>query len=107
MMADDIYEDLAKNYEAAKQPKAAPAALPALPSLGANNPYDHFIVDSATKYGIDPNLIRAQMGQESSYKPNAISNKGARGLMQLEPATAIRFGVKNIYDPQQNIEGGV
>lgn len=69
--------------------------------------YDHFIEDSASRHGVDPDLIRRQMGTESSYKPNATSNKGASGLMQLLPSTAARFGVTNIYDPQQNIEGGV
>ena len=68
---------------------------------------DGFIVDSCLRYNIDPLLIYAQMNQESKFKQRAISYKGARGLMQLIPATAIRFGAKNIYDPQQNIEVGV
>jgi soluble lytic murein transglycosylase-like protein len=67
---------------------------------------DSIIVDSATRNGIDPVLIYATMHQESSFKPRAMSYKGARGLMQLMPGTAARFGVKNIWDPQQNIEGG-
>src|ERR1043165_6904218 len=46
------------------------------------------------------------MHQESSFKPRAVSYKGARGLMQLMPPTASRFGVTNIWDPKQNIEGG-
>lgn len=68
---------------------------------------DAYIVDSSRRYRIDPLLIYAQMGQESSFKPRALSNKGASGLMQLMPATARRLGVTNIYDPKQNIEGGV
>lgn len=67
---------------------------------------DSIIVDSATRNGIDPVLIYATMHQESSFKPKAMSNKGARGLMQLMPGTASRFGVTNIWDPRQNIEGG-
>lgn len=67
---------------------------------------DSIIVDSATRNAIDPVLIYATMHQESSFKPRAISNKGARGLMQLMPGTAARFGVANIWDPRQNIEGG-
>ena len=69
--------------------------------------YDSYIVDSSRRYGIDPLLIYSQMHQESSFKLNALSNKGASGLMQLMPATARRLGVTNIYDPKQNIEGGV
>jgi len=68
---------------------------------------DSYIVDSSRRYRIDPLLIYAQMHQESSFKLRALSNKGARGLMQLMPGTARRMGVTNIYDPKQNIEGGV
>lgn len=68
---------------------------------------DSYIVDSSRKYSIDPLLIYAQMHQESSFKLKATSYKGASGLMQLMPATARRLGVTNIYDPKQNIEGGV
>ncbi|HTH50794.1 MAG TPA: lytic transglycosylase domain-containing protein [Pyrinomonadaceae bacterium] len=68
---------------------------------------DSFIVDSSRRYSIDPLLIYSQMNQESSFKLRALSKKGASGLMQLMPFTAKRMGVTNIYDPQQNIEGGV
>lgn len=72
-----------------------------------NSVIDAFIVDSSRRYRIDPLLIYAQMHQESSFKLRALSHKGASGLMQLMPATARRLGVTNIYDPKQNIEGGV
>jgi len=72
-----------------------------------NIEYDSYIVDSSKRYNIDPLLIYAQMHQESSFKLKATSHKGASGLMQLMPATARRFGVTNIYDPQQNIDAGV
>jgi hypothetical protein len=68
---------------------------------------DSYILDSSQRYGVDPLLIYSQMHQESTFKPMAISPKGASGLMQLMPATARRFGVEKIYDPKQNIEGGV
>ncbi|MBE7515176.1 MAG: lytic transglycosylase domain-containing protein [Chloracidobacterium sp.] len=68
---------------------------------------DSYIVESSRRYGIDPLLIYSQMHQESSFKLKATSYKGASGLMQLMPATARRLGVTNIYDPKQNIEGGV
>lgn len=72
-----------------------------------NPQHDQFIVESSRRYRIDPLLIYAQMHQESSFKIRATSHKGASGLMQLMPATARRFGVTKIYDPQQNIDAGV
>ena len=68
---------------------------------------DSYIVDSSRRYAIDPLLIYSQMHQESTFKSRALSPKGARGLMQLMPGTARRFGVENIWDAKQNIEGGV
>jgi hypothetical protein len=68
---------------------------------------DNYIATSSARYNVDPLLIYAQMNQESSFKRRAVSYKGASGLMQLMPATAIRFGVTNIFDPQQNIDAGV
>lgn len=80
------------------------------PSLGSfttgNSDVDSFIVDSGKRNSVDPLLLYSIMHQESSFKPRAMSYKGARGLMQLMPGTASRFGVNNIWDPKQNIEGG-
>jgi soluble lytic murein transglycosylase-like protein len=67
---------------------------------------DGYLIDAGTRNGIDPLLLYSIMHQESSFKSRAISPKGARGLMQLMPGTAMRFGVTNIFDPRQNIEGG-
>jgi soluble lytic murein transglycosylase-like protein len=67
---------------------------------------DGYLIQSGTKNEVDPLLIYSVMHQESSFKSRAISPKGARGLMQLMPGTAMRFGVTNIFDPRQNIEGG-
>ena len=71
-----------------------------------NAEVDGYITDSATRHGLDPLLIYSVMHQESSFKQRAISHKGARGLMQLMPGTAARFGVTNIFDPKQNIDAG-
>jgi soluble lytic murein transglycosylase-like protein len=68
---------------------------------------DSYIQEYSRLHNIDPLLIYAQMHQESSFKLKATSYKGASGLMQLMPATARRFGVTKIYDPQQNIEAGI
>lgn len=97
---------------AAPRPSAAPAlamaagtALEGFSTGDAN--VDRFIVSSSNRYGVDPLLIYSIMHRESSFKRFALSHKGARGLMQLMPATAARLGVRDIFDPQQNIEGGV
>lgn len=71
-----------------------------------NAQVDSYIRESGARNKIDPYLIFCLMGQESSFKQGAISPKGARGLMQMMPATATRFGVQNIFDPRENIEGG-
>ena len=60
----------------------------------------------ARQYRIDKNLIKAVITAESCFRVKAQSNKGAQGLMQLIPATAKRFGVKNSFKPKQNIRGG-
>ena len=84
--------------------------IPTNPSLGGfttgNTDIDNFIVESGKRNSVDPLLLYSIMHQESSFKPRALSHKGARGLMQLMPPTAARFGVTNIWDPKQNIEGG-
>src|SRR5205085_4648416 len=84
--------------------------MPINPSLGGfttgNSEVDSYIVDAGKRNSVDPLLLYSIMHQESSFKPRATSNKGARGLMQLMPPTAVRFGVTNIWDPKQNIEGG-
>lgn len=67
---------------------------------------DKLILASGSRHGVDPKLIASVMQQESGFRAGATSNKGACGYMQLMPGTARRFGVTNIYDPQQNIDAG-
>ena len=113
----------------APQPQAAEKAVPAAPATVANNPIagrgirnvvsqklkgqttgdpsiDSMIISAAMRHQVEPLLLYSVMCQESAFKGRATSNKGARGLMQLMPATAARFGVKNIFDPEQNIHAG-
>ena len=71
-----------------------------------NAAVDNFIVESGKRNSVDPLLLYSIMHQESTFKQGAVSPKGARGLMQLMPFTARRFGVTSIFDPRQNIEGG-
>jgi soluble lytic murein transglycosylase-like protein len=66
------------------------------------------LVEAAAKeFEVDPELIDSVIQVESNYNPYAISPKGAQGLMQLMPQTARRFGVRNVFDPKDNREGGV
>ncbi len=77
------------------------------PSFSKNrNAYDAIIQDAAATYGVDKGLVKAVIHTESGFNPNARSGPGAKGLMQLMPATAQRFAVSNVYDPKQNIHGG-
>jgi len=69
--------------------------------------FEKAINDYSRQYHVDKNLIKAIITVESCFKVKAKSHADARGLMQLIPATAERFGVKNIYNPRQNIRGGV
>lgn len=74
--------------------------------LPSQSELSELIAKSAKNNNLDDELIKAVIHVESSSKVNAMSPKGAQGLMQLMPATARRFGVTNSYDPAQNIEGG-
>jgi Transglycosylase SLT domain len=76
-----------------------PAALPVAP-------FENFILAAAREHRIDPALISAVIRVESNYAARAVSRKGARGLMQLMPATAHRLGVRRSFDPRENIRGG-
>lgn len=68
---------------------------------------EELVEKSAKKHQVDPKLVRAMIQVESDYNINAVSNKGAMGLMQLMPATAQELGVQNPFNAGQNIEGGV
>jgi hypothetical protein len=80
-----------------------PVAEPVPPN---QPPYHELVVAAASRYGVDAELISSVMEVESHFDPKAISAKNARGLMQLLPETAARLGVKDIFNPQENIDAG-
>ena len=69
--------------------------------------FDYLISELAKKYELEFALVKAMIRAESGFNPNAVSRKGAKGLMQLMPETALRMNVSNIFNPKENIEGGV
>jgi hypothetical protein len=68
--------------------------------------YDDFIDRVGDEYGVSPRLIKAVAVVESGLDPHAVSHKGAQGLMQLMPATARRYGVRDAFDPLENLRAG-
>jgi soluble lytic murein transglycosylase-like protein len=83
-----------------------PAVLAGHHISSGNVAIDALVQEAAAQNGLDPCLILSIMRAESSYNRTAVSVKGAMGLMQLMPETAARFGVKNIFDPRENVLGG-
>jgi len=69
--------------------------------------YDAIIEAEARRYDVDASLVSAVIRAESNYAPRSVSRNGARGLMQLMPATARRLGVRTPFDPRANVQGGV
>ena len=87
-------------------PAAAPAQGPSVDWLARSAQYEQAITGAAKANTIQAALVRAVIVVESGFNPHAVSKRGAVGLMQLLPATARRYGVQNIYDPEQNIRAG-
>lgn len=77
------------------------------PPVRAPAEIERLVRELAPYYALDPRLVLALVEAESSFDPNARSHKNAQGLMQLIPATAERFGVRDVWDPEQNLRGGM
>jgi len=106
-----VFTNLGTDRTAVAQPAANPllqaAAKAVRPSVKREQLYTPLIEEAAGRYQISPDLVKAMIRVESNFNPEAISSKGCKGLMQLHADTAKRFGVKDIFDPTQNLEGGV
>ena len=74
---------------------------------GIGSRFSEEIGEIAARHGVAAELVEAVIRVESAFNPRAVSNKGAQGLMQLMPRTASSLGVRNVFDPRENIEGGV
>ena len=84
-----------------------PVPVPEVPKVVAPAKVEALIAKAAAAHDVDADLVRAVIKVESAFRPKARSHKGAMGLMQLMPATARQYGVRNAYDPAENIDAGV
>jgi soluble lytic murein transglycosylase-like protein len=104
VLSDRKLEESAAAYEVPGAP-AYRATTPA-PALSAVERYEPLVLEYASRASLRPELVRAVIQVESGYNPLATSPKGAMGLMQLMPQTARELGVRDPYDPEDNIRGG-
>ncbi|HLF83131.1 MAG TPA: lytic transglycosylase domain-containing protein [Blastocatellia bacterium] len=99
-----------KAADTAALQKATPIKVPAVLAghhiSSGNAAIDALVQEASVQNGLDPCLVLSVIRAESSFNRTAVSVKGASGLMQLMPETATRFGVKNIFDPRENVLGG-
>src|SRR5574337_17177 len=97
----------AKERHAEPTPRAVSPAGAPISSSNIPSTYLDIINAACDRHGIDPALVHAIVKVESDFNPYALSRKGAMGLMQLMPQTAVDMNVKNTFNPDENIDGGV
>lgn len=108
-----VFTNLMENTTPAPTMVNAPVPQPVIPQSGnvlaleVPESLRNLVDTISINHGVDPALVRAVIKTESNFNRWAVSNKGARGLMQLIPETGLRYGVRDFFDPQQNVEGGV
>jgi len=99
--------DASARPQCPSEPEKPATVAAAFPVIDAPEAIRRLVHDLAPRFALDPRLVLAVIKVESGFRVDAVSPKDAHGLMQLIPATAERFGVRRIYDPAQNLEGGM
>jgi soluble lytic murein transglycosylase-like protein len=90
-----------------RRPDPTLSRAPSVPLRAAPLEIEALVSEVSARHGLDPRLVTTVIGVESGFNALAVSPKGARGLMQLMPDTARQYGVRNLHDPRENVEGGV
>lgn len=103
-ISDSSYTDVPTSQILGYQPDLTP--LPVVERTAPQLSVDQHVVRAGETNGVDADFIRSVIRAESGSNPKAVSRKGAQGLMQLMPATATKLGVKDSFDPAQNVNGG-